>query len=53
MMVIGMFLSGYLKETLSLVGIYVVSGVLIMIGASLLLPLLVEKRNKDVKDPAL
>ncbi|NTU33316.1 MFS transporter [Brevibacillus sp. HB1.1] len=53
MMVIGMFLSGYLKETLSLVGIYVVSGVLIMIGASLLLPLLGEKRNKDQSGPAL
>ncbi|MFG0212681.1 MFS transporter [Brevibacillus porteri] len=50
MMVIGMFLSGYLKERLSLVGIYVVSGVLIMIGASLLLPLLAGKRSKDAKE---
>ncbi|MBG9941101.1 MFS transporter [Brevibacillus formosus] len=53
MMVIGMFLSGYLKETFSLVAVYVVSGVLIMIGAALLLPLLVAKKSKDVKNPAL
>ncbi|CAI8917092.1 MFS transporter, DHA3 family, macrolide efflux protein [Brevibacillus sp. IT-7CA2] len=53
MMVIGMFISGYLKETFSLVAVYVVSGVLIMIGAALLLPLLVEKKSKDVKNPAL
>lgn len=53
MMVIGMFISGYLKETFSLVAVYVVSGVLIMIGAALLLPLLVEKRSKDVKESAL
>ncbi|WP_409175876.1 MFS transporter [Brevibacillus fortis] len=53
MMVIGMFISGYLKETFSLVAVYVVSGVLMMIGASMLLPLLVEKRSKGVKDSAL
>ncbi|UKL00523.1 MFS transporter [Brevibacillus brevis] len=53
MMVIGMFISGYLKETFSLVAVYVVSGVLIMIGAALLLPLLVEKGSKDVKDSVL
>ncbi|WP_429840730.1 MFS transporter [Brevibacillus sp. FIR094] len=53
MMVIGMFISGYLKETFSLVAVYVVSGVLIMIGASLLLPLLVEKKGKDQSGPAL
>ncbi|MED1918338.1 MFS transporter [Bacillus thuringiensis] len=53
MMVIGMFISGYLKETFSLVAVYVVSGVLIMIGAALLLPLLVEKKSKDAKKPAL
>ncbi|MED4753315.1 MFS transporter [Brevibacillus choshinensis] len=46
MMVIGMFISGYLKDTFSLVAVYVVSGVLIMLGASLLLPLIVEKRTK-------
>ncbi|MGF9906087.1 MFS transporter [Brevibacillus porteri] len=53
MMVIGMFISGYLKETFSLVAVYVVSGVLIIIGAALLLPLLVEKRSKDQSGPAL
>ncbi|MGG4454511.1 MFS transporter [Brevibacillus porteri] len=53
MMVIGMFISGYLMETFSLVVVYVVSGVLIMIGASLLLPLLVEKKGKDQSGPAL
>lgn len=53
MMVIGMFISGYLKETFSLVAVYVVSGGLIMIGASLLLPLLVEKKRKDQRGPAL
>ncbi|UED75769.1 MFS transporter [Brevibacillus sp. DP1.3A] len=53
MMVIGMFISGYLKETFSLVAVYVVSGVLIMIGAALLLPLLVEKKSKDAKKPAV
>ncbi|GAB1532350.1 MULTISPECIES: MFS transporter [Brevibacillus] len=53
MMVIGMFISGYLKETLSLVAVYVVSGVLIIIGAALLLPLLVEKKGKDQSGPAL
>ncbi|MFI8712756.1 MFS transporter [Brevibacillus brevis] len=53
MMVIGMFISGYLKETLSLVAVYVVSGVLIIIGAALLLPLLVEKKGKEQSGPAL
>lgn len=53
MMVIGMFISGYLKETFSLVAVYVVSGVLIIIGASLLLPLLVEKKSKDQSGQAL
>ncbi|NRR24261.1 MFS transporter [Brevibacillus sp. MS2.2] len=53
MMVIGMFISGYLKETFSLVAVYVVSGVLIIIGAFLLLPLLVEKKSKDQSGPAL
>lgn len=53
MMVIGMFISGYLKDTFSLVAVYMVSGVLIMIGASLLFPLMVQKRSKDEKGPAL
>ncbi|MED1782809.1 MFS transporter [Brevibacillus fortis] len=50
MMVVGMFISGYLKDTFSLAAVYVVSGVLIMIGASLLLPLVVEKKRKDVEE---
>ncbi|ATO48329.1 MFS transporter [Brevibacillus laterosporus] len=43
MMVIGMFISGYLKNTVSLLSVYVVSGVLIIIGASFLFPLMVRK----------
>ncbi|RFB31875.1 MFS transporter [Brevibacillus sp. VP] len=46
MMVIGMFISGYLKNTVSLVAVYVMSGVLIIIGASFLFPLMVQKRSK-------
>ncbi|MCG7318305.1 MFS transporter [Brevibacillus laterosporus] len=46
MMVIGMFISGYLKNTVSLLSLYVVSGVLIIIGASFLFPLMVQKRSK-------
>jgi MFS family permease len=46
MMVIGMFISGYLKDTFSLLAVYVVSGGLIIVGAFLLLPLIVEKRRK-------
>lgn len=53
MMVIGMFISGYLKDTFSLVAVYVVSGVLIIIGASFLFPLMVQKRSKDEKRTAL
>jgi Na+/melibiose symporter-like transporter len=52
MMVIGMFLSGYLKDTFSLVSVYILSGVLIMIGASLLFPLMVQKRSKDEVHPS-
>ncbi|NOV00584.1 MFS transporter [Paenibacillus planticolens] len=46
MMVLGMFISGYLKNALSLLGVYVVSGGLILIGALLLLPLIVKKKTK-------
>ncbi|MGG0752880.1 MFS transporter [Brevibacillus laterosporus] len=53
MMVIGMFISGYLKNTVSLLSVYVVSGVLIIIGASFLFPLMVQKRSKDEKRTAL
>ncbi|QRG70326.1 MFS transporter [Brevibacillus choshinensis] len=52
MMVIGMFISGYLKDTFSLVAVYVVSGVLTVIGASLLFPLMVQRRSKDEKRTA-
>ncbi|UUZ84883.1 MFS transporter [Paenibacillus sp. P26] len=53
MMVVGMFLSGYLKDAWSLPGIYAVSGGLIMIGALLLLPLWLgkETKRKRVKHP--
>ncbi|WP_240417695.1 MFS transporter [Paenibacillus periandrae] len=50
MMVIGMFISGYLKDTLSLLAVYVVSGGLIITGALLLTPLV--KRNKAERGPA-
>jgi MFS transporter, DHA3 family, macrolide efflux protein len=46
MMVIGMFISGYLKDTLSLLEVYVVSGGFIIVGAFLLLPLIDDKRGK-------
>ncbi|NKI22270.1 MFS transporter [Paenibacillus dendritiformis] len=46
MMVIGMFLSGYLKDAFSLLAVYVISGGLIIAGAVLLLPLLFEERRK-------
>ncbi|TVY02081.1 MFS transporter [Cohnella terricola] len=39
MMVSGMFITGYLKESFSLLAIYAASGILIMVGAILLLPL--------------
>jgi len=46
MMVIGMFITGYLKNSISLPAIYAVSGGLIIIGAILLFPLFVKKRSK-------
>ncbi|MDU5144425.1 MAG: MFS transporter [Paenibacillus dendritiformis] len=46
MMVIGMFLSGYLKDAFSLLAVYVISGGLTIAGAVLLLPLLFEERRK-------
>jgi MFS family permease len=47
MMVIGMFLSGYLKDTFSLLTVYVISGVLIIAGSSFMLPLLRETRKRS------
>lgn len=44
MMVIGMSLSGYLKELSSLFTVYAISGGLLVIGALLLTPLLVQRR---------
>ncbi|KEQ22036.1 MFS transporter [Paenibacillus tyrfis] len=52
MMVIGMFLSGYLKESFSLLTVYVVSGVLIIAGVLMLTPLIVEKGRKDERGKA-
>ncbi|MBU7317714.1 MFS transporter [Paenibacillus oleatilyticus] len=52
MMVIGMFLSGYLKESFSLLAVYVVSGGLIIAGALLLTPLIAEKGRKDERGKA-
>lgn len=46
MMVIGMFITGYLKNSISLPAIYAVSGGLIIIGAILLFPLFVKKSSK-------
>ncbi|REK75597.1 MFS transporter [Paenibacillus paeoniae] len=46
MMVTGMFITGYLKESLSLLTVYVVSGALTIVGATLLLPLVMVKRRK-------
>lgn len=45
MMVTGMFLSGYLKDMFSLLAVYVMSGVLIIAGSILLLPIVFEKRR--------
>jgi MFS family permease len=44
MMVIGMSVSGYFKELFSLFTVYAISGVLLVIGALLLTPLLVQRK---------
>ncbi|WP_248923882.1 MFS transporter [Paenibacillus hamazuiensis] len=46
MMVIGMFLSSYLKDTFSLPAVYVISGGLIVAGVLTLLPLIADKSAK-------
>jgi len=51
-MVTGMFVTGYLKESLSLLMVYVVSGGLTIAGAALLLPLIIDKSKKATKGPA-
>ncbi|MEK8132037.1 MFS transporter [Paenibacillus filicis] len=52
MMVMGMFVTGYLKESFSLLSVYIVSGGLTIAGAALLLPLVFEKRKKAESGPA-
>ncbi|TCZ80869.1 MFS transporter [Paenibacillus albiflavus] len=52
MMVVGMFISGYLKDMFSLQVVFMVSGGLLVIGALLLIPIISEKRNKVERDPA-
>jgi predicted MFS family arabinose efflux permease len=46
MMVIGMFISGYIKDTFSLFSVFMTSGVFVVIGALLLLPIVIERRSK-------
>ncbi|ULL15666.1 MFS transporter [Paenibacillus sp. H1-7] len=46
MMVIGMSVSGYLKDLFSLFAVYAASGALLIIGVLLLTPLLRENRSK-------
>ncbi|WP_026326933.1 MFS transporter [Paenibacillus ginsengihumi] len=46
MMVIGMFLSGYLKDTWSLLAVYAISGGLIVAGTLLLIPLITGNRSR-------
>lgn len=45
MMVVGMFISGYLKDTFSLMSVFMASGVFVIIGALFLLPIVVKKRS--------
>ncbi|MDN8587445.1 MFS transporter [Paenibacillus sp. 11B] len=45
MMVIGMFISGYIKDTFSLLSVFMTSGVFVVIGALLLLPIVKEKER--------
>jgi DHA3 family macrolide efflux protein-like MFS transporter len=52
MMVIGMFLSGYLKHMTSLQVVYAASGGLIIAGALLLIPLIVGNRSKAERGSA-
>ncbi|MBY3620935.1 MFS transporter [Acinetobacter sp. CUI P1] len=46
MMVVGMFISGYLKDTSSLMGVFMTSGIFVIIGGLFLLPIVVKKRSK-------
>ncbi|MFF2017017.1 MFS transporter [Paenibacillus sp. NPDC058177] len=51
MMVVGMFISGYLKDAFSLIGVFAVSGMFAMLGALLLLPIVVKKSSKAEAGP--
>ncbi|OBZ19412.1 MFS transporter [Bacillus sp. FJAT-27264] len=51
MMVVGMFISGYLKDAVSLIGVFAVSGTFAMLGALLLLPIVVKKSSKAEAGP--
>ncbi|MBD3919374.1 MFS transporter [Paenibacillus sp. PR3] len=53
MMVLGMFLSGILKKAFSLLAVYELSGVMIVVGALLLLPLVRSKQKKTEKQTAI
>lgn len=53
MMVIGMLISGFLKDTFSLLVVYTVSGGLLIVGTLLLTPILAERKSKAEKRPAL
>jgi DHA3 family macrolide efflux protein-like MFS transporter len=46
MMVIGMLVSGLLKDSISLVAVYALSGGLLIVGALLLAPLFVASERK-------
>lgn len=52
MMVIGMLTSGYLKDMFSLLSVFIASGFFVIIGALLLLPIVIERRNKAEETPS-
>ncbi|GED72162.1 MFS transporter [Brevibacillus reuszeri] len=52
MMVIGMFLSGYLKDAFSLMTVFIVSGGLTVVGAALLTPIIAQKSTTAQKRSA-
>ncbi|MNK28773.1 enterobactin exporter EntS [compost metagenome] len=49
MMVVGMIVSGYFKETTSLFTVYMTSGILLVLGAMILIPLWHNKRQVNVQ----
>ncbi|WP_040951510.1 MFS transporter [Gorillibacterium massiliense] len=53
MMVLGMFVSGYLKDTFSLLAVYELSGGLIIAGALLLFPLFIQNGRKVERSQGL